>query len=393
MTQRIPQFGRSLIAGLTVMLTLFCTQLAVRAGDDRYIVTLKPVAVVTDEIVRLGDIAEIEGASDVVIEALQGLDLQDAPTAGATVTISRSQVDIRLKLAKAPAGRIIVTGERTVVGLSRKVAKAPLTASKLGTEKTSNTIRQVSALKAAAAEVAEKPTLKRVAAASPTNRMEVVEVAKQAVLNRLPWDPRDIEIDATYVGARANDLHEDQLGHLSAELKSAWPPLGRVQVIVTAPGEGLADASIPVVLSVKYFQNTVIAKRAIEMGRTIQDGDVYVDRREVRELGVQIQELGDVLGRVSIRPIPALQPVRVGDVKAVQTVAAPVASKVVDKTPVIRRGDTVQLVAFGGPLAISVTAKSLQDGAVGDVIRLENVDSKKAISGKVVGKGQVEVQY
>lgn len=393
MTQFFNHLSRQLIVGLTVMLTLFCTQLAVRAADERYFVTLKPVAVTTEGVVRLGDIAEIDGPNDVVIEALQGLDLQDAPEAGATVTISKAQVDIRLKLAKAPAGRIVVQGERTVVGLSRKAAKPTKAVTKLGDAKTSTSIRQVSALKAAAAEVAEKPTPKRVAPTTSVNRTEVVEVAKQAVLNRLPWDPRDIEIDASYVGARANDLTDEQLSNLHAELKSAWPPLGRVQVVVTAPGEGLADASVPVVLSVKYFQNTVIAKRAIEMGRTIQDGDVYVDRREVRELGVQIQELGDVLGRVAIRPIPALQPVRVGDVKVTQPPVAPVATKQIDKTPMIRRGDTVQLVAFGGPLAISVTAKALQDGAVGDVIRLENIDSKKAISGKVVGKGQVEVQY
>lgn len=396
MTTLLPR----LFAGLTVIISLFCGQVISRADDGRYIVTLKPVAVINDSMVRLGDIAEIDGAIDVVIEALQSLDLQDAPTPNETLSITKAQVDIRLKLAKAPAGRIIVKGDRTIVGLSSKKADNNKETRALHTRsaepKSSGSIRQVSALRAAADEASERSTSKRVAHPAASHKAEVVAVAKQVVLSRLPWDPSDIEIEAMFVGQRANDLTQEQALNLNAELKSAWPPLGRVQVVVHVPEMGEAEAGIPVVLSVKYFQNTVIAKRAIEMGRTIQPSDVYIDRREVRELGVQLQEVNDVIGRVALRPIPALQPVRVGDVKAAQpqpNQAASSTSKSVDRTPVIRRGDTVQMMATGGPLAISIMAKALQDGQLGDVIRMENVDSKKVVMGKVTGKNQVEVQY
>ncbi len=383
-------FLTRLFAGLTVIVSLFCGQLVSRASDGRYVVTLKPVAVVSDSIVRLGDIAEIDGESDAVVEALQTLDLQDAPKPNEKVSITKAQVDIRLKLAKAPAGRIVVMGDRTIVGLSRKNSATNKDSAAQRTRNAGSNskgpIRHVSALRAAADEATERTPSKKVVHPTAATKAEVVAVAKQVVLSRLPWDPSDIEIEAMFVGQRANDLTEEQTLNLQAELKSAWPPLGRVQVVVHAPQMGEAEPGIPVVLSVKYFQNTVIAKRAIEMGRTIQPSDVYIDRREVRELGVQLQEVNDVVGRVALRPIPALQPVRIGDVKAVQNQSSQTAATVaksVDRTPVIRRGDTVQMVAMGGPLAISIMAKAQQDGQVGNVIRMENVDSKKVVMGKV----------
>ena len=377
---------------ITALVSLIGLVFESQANDDRYFIDLRPVAAVGPQVVRLGDVADITGPDDVVIAALQGIDLQDPPQLGETISITKTQVDLRLKLAKAPAGRIVVRGDKTIIGLSRsKAAEQPAKVARLADSKTTHTVKQVSAIRPTSkTEVVESHKV-----ATQSSRQRVVTVAKQVILNRLPWDPNDIEIDATHVGNRADDLSPEQLDNLHAELRSAWPPLGRVQIVVNAPGQGVGEFGIPVVLNVKYFQDTVVAKRALEMGRPIQAEDVYVDRREIRELGMNMQSINDVVGRVAIRPITALQPVRVGDLKNNALPAAPAPAKpvVIDRTPAIRRGDTVQLVAQGGPIAISIMAKAQQDGQVGETIRLENVDSKKIVTGKVVGKNQVEVVY
>lgn len=59
--------------------------------------------------------------------------------------------------------------------------------------------------------------------------------------------------------------------------------------------------------------------------------------------------------------------------------------------PVIRRGDRVTLSARVGAVVASVEAESLQDGRVGDTVRVKNLQSGKVQPARVVSAGQVEV--
>lgn len=58
---------------------------------------------------------------------------------------------------------------------------------------------------------------------------------------------------------------------------------------------------------------------------------------------------------------------------------------------VIKRGDAVQMSYTSAYMSIRATGSALQDGAVGDLIRIKNDKSGKAVSGRVTGSGQVEV--
>ena len=62
-----------------------------------------------------------------------------------------------------------------------------------------------------------------------------------------------------------------------------------------------------------------------------------------------------------------------------------------DNPRLIRNGSIVKMVYVDGGLWIETDGAALQDGAIGDVIRLRNVDSGIAIEGRVQADGTVLV--
>ena len=64
----------------------------------------------------------------------------------------------------------------------------------------------------------------------------------------------------------------------------------------------------------------------------------------------------------------------------------------VEPIPVIQKGAPVTLVHEGRTLKLSVPAESLEDGSVGDVIRVRNMQSKKIIAARVLDAGTVRTQ-
>ncbi|MBC2595032.1 flagellar basal body P-ring formation protein FlgA [Ruficoccus amylovorans] len=60
--------------------------------------------------------------------------------------------------------------------------------------------------------------------------------------------------------------------------------------------------------------------------------------------------------------------------------------------PAIRRGDIVQVNVNHGALSIRMPAVALEDGQVGDQVRLRNIDTSREISGTVTESQKVNIQ-
>lgn len=59
----------------------------------------------------------------------------------------------------------------------------------------------------------------------------------------------------------------------------------------------------------------------------------------------------------------------------------------------VRKGDVVEVSAVSGLLAITMRAVARQDGSDGDLILLQNLDSSKQFSARVIGENRVEVIF
>lgn len=63
----------------------------------------------------------------------------------------------------------------------------------------------------------------------------------------------------------------------------------------------------------------------------------------------------------------------------------------IEKIPDVDNGSTVIMVGSAGGLEIRAKGVALQNGAIGETIAVRNIDSRKTLTGKIVGPGTVEI--
>jgi flagella basal body P-ring formation protein FlgA len=148
-----------------------------------------------------------------------------------------------------------------------------------------------------------------------------------------------------------------------------WMPEGGAKRNPVAGGYVLAS----VVVSVEHVR----AARAIERGETCGESDVLSDRGEVGAVLLQrLPRLLDVVGTKALRDLPADQVLT----RTALSVRATVQS-----------GDVVAVRAAVDGVTVQGRAVAQQSGSEGDVIRVVNRESRRALKVRVVGPGRVEV--
>lgn len=69
----------------------------------------------------------------------------------------------------------------------------------------------------------------------------------------------------------------------------------------------------------------------------------------------------------------------------------PIRTTEISSPVLIKKGEPVQMIYSNPYMSLKATGTALQDGARGDLIRVKNDKSEKAVSGRVTGSGTVEV--
>ena len=70
---------------------------------------------------------------------------------------------------------------------------------------------------------------------------------------------------------------------------------------------------------------------------------------------------------------------------------APIPLAALDNPRLVRSGGEVQIIYIAGGLTIAASGAALQDGAIGDVIKVRNSDSGVTVTGAVQADGSVRV--
>jgi flagellar basal body P-ring formation protein FlgA len=122
----------------------------------------------------------------------------------------------------------------------------------------------------------------------------------------------------------------------------------------------------------------IVANRVIYPGQTIA-ADALVEtpvRGRPAGAGEFVTMLDEVEGKVARR---TLLPGRLIPVSSVREPYA------------VNAGSAVQVLFVDGALIISVTAVPLEPGAIGDVVKLRNIDSGSVFQGVVMADGTIRV--
>ena len=127
--------------------------------------------------------------------------------------------------------------------------------------------------------------------------------------------------------------------------------------------------------AVETVEAAVLA-RGVERNEVIKASDVVIERRPKAEVGNDVASRDRVVGMQARRPLRAGQALRVADLA---------------KPDLVQKDQTVTLTYQAGGLYLTIRGKALEAGTEGDVVNVLNLQSKRTVSGIVIGRGQVSI--
>lgn len=128
--------------------------------------------------------------------------------------------------------------------------------------------------------------------------------------------------------------------------------------------------------NVKLYKNVLVAGRNIAVAEIIGTDNIRLERRDVSRASGYLTDTDKVLGLRTRRALPA------------GTVLSEAA---LEKPPILKQGAVVTILAKLGDITVSASGKALQAGSEGAVIRVQNLNSNKVVSARVLDEATVQV--
>jgi flagellar basal body P-ring formation protein FlgA len=119
-----------------------------------------------------------------------------------------------------------------------------------------------------------------------------------------------------------------------------------------------------------------VVTRNVERNDVLKSSDVVTERRPKAEVGGDAAVRSRAVGMQMRRQLRAGQAIKVADLA---------------KPDLVQRDDNVTLIYESTGLYLTVRGKAMDGGTEGDVVNVLNLQSKRTVSGVVIGRGQVAI--
>jgi flagella basal body P-ring formation protein FlgA len=200
----------------------------------------------------------------------------------------------------------------------------------------------------------------------------VREAAKTYVRERvtMPADSIAVSVDLPLLSLKPGEVADFTL-----DLFSTKPVMGTVPVKITFLLTGGAEITYAATARVRAFASVLVAAERIGRHQVVAAGALRTERREITHLAdACYSDPAEVTGKRARRVISPGTTLRVSDVEAV---------------PLVDRGQGVTVAVVLGRVTVTSKAKALEDGEMGEIIRVQDLTTGKRLVGTVAGKGLV----
>jgi flagellar basal body P-ring formation protein FlgA len=119
-----------------------------------------------------------------------------------------------------------------------------------------------------------------------------------------------------------------------------------------------------------------ILARDVERNEVLKSSDVVIERRAKLTVGNDVAARDRAVGMQMRKAVRAGSALRTADLA---------------KPDLVQRDQTVTLIFQSGGLYLTIRGKALEGGTEGDVVSVLNLQSKRTVTGTVVGRGQVSI--
>ncbi len=299
--------------------------------------TLREQATVSGPVIRLGDVADISASTSARLKNLVTTPLFPAPAPGTQRFLSQLQVRDLLVSRGIDITNLRIRGSKVV---------------EIG--------NQPAAVEPAAPEMSQAETEVAIEAAIKRHLIDRTGHGQWRVAVELR------ESDYMRVAGWGSDLTVEG---------GRQPRTGRLRFQIGAHG---IKESVQVQAVVAKIHSLVFARRAIARGNLVRVTDVEVRQHEGSVPSMAIRDLKQVVGMTANRAISPDAILTEGHV------SAPI---------LVKRGETVTVFARTGGVTVRTMAVARQDGAMGDLVQVESINSKskQRYSARVSGNRRLDV--
>lgn len=148
-----------------------------------------------------------------------------------------------------------------------------------------------------------------------------------------------------------------------------------VQMTIHVNGQVFTKTSLK--FEVKLYRQVAVATNPISSGEILTIDKLRYERMDTGRLGPgYFTDIDKVLGLVTRRSL---------------TPGMVVTDAMVNKSVLIKRDSVVNIIARIGSMEVTAAGRAMQDGSEGQLVRVQNINSTKIISAKVLDASTVQV--
>jgi flagellar basal body P-ring formation protein FlgA len=178
-------------------------------------------------------------------------------------------------------------------------------------------------------------------------------------------DVQDLQLDVSSTGA---------LQPVSARFE---PRSGRFDVSFEIGNDGgTAPTKLRFTGSAIETVEAAVLTRNVERNEVLKSSDIVTERRPKAEVGADVAARGRAVGMQMRKQARSGQALKTADLA---------------KPDLVQRDQNVTLIYETAGLYLTVGGKALEGGTQGDVVNVLNLQSKRTVSGVVVGRNQVAI--
>ncbi len=319
---------------LVICFALFLTGTLPRISEAG-LISIKGLekAEINSNDIYLGQITRIRGDDQALVQRLKRIVIARAPLPGKSRRINENYIQLRLKQEKIDLSKIRLAAPKGIEAIRGFV------------------------------EVTKE---------------DITRVVSDFIYANTPWEREKVKIR----DIRVRDgviLPKGKITYRVEPLKNT-DFKGSVPLPLHFRVNGSFQKRILVTADIEVSAEVVVTKRPLRRFRRITEDDIEMREKNLAELPRNIIfDHEEVLGKRAKRNIGANSVLR---------------SDLIEFPPLVKRGDVVRLIAESGGLMITTLGMVKQrEGRRGERIRIENIDSKKSLYGRVVDAGTVRVDF
>jgi len=203
-------------------------------------------------------------------------------------------------------------------------------------------------------------------------------IFSEVVLKDSPWPKEDVQITNFSVRPLAMALPTGSFDYRITQKPSDFRP-GKKNVTADILKDGVEQGQIKMSGDLRLFGTVVSTTKRLNRNDILASEDITSKRQDISMLDAGLlQDPKQAVGQKLKLSLPA------GAVLYAQNLDAP---------PLVNRGERVTIMAKSQAIQITAPGEARNSGALGEMVRVKNLTSRREIQARVLSAGVVETEF